>query len=57
MQKVDKKVKVKLGLQMRKTGSKLCGGTNMPVVRKITAKYEFCDAEEQLEFYIVKTED
>ena len=42
---------------MRKTGSKLCGGTNMPVVRKITVKYEFCDAEEQLEFYIVKTED
>ena len=54
---MDKKVKVKLGLQMRKTGSKLCGGTNMPVVRKITVKYEFCDPEEQLEFYIVKTED
>ena len=33
---------------MRKTATKLCGygGTNIPVVGKITVKCEFCDAEE-----------
>ena len=39
---------------MRKTATKLCGygGTNIPVVGKITVKCEFSDAEE---FHIVKT--
>ena len=39
---------------MRKTATKLCGygGTNIPVVGKITVRCEFCDAEE---FHIVKT--
>ena len=40
---------------MRKTATKLCGygGTNIPIVGKITVKCEFCDAEE---FHIVKTD-
>ena len=43
---------------MRKTAAKLCGyeGTNIPVIGKITVKCKFCDVEEQLEFYIVKTD-
>ena len=46
------------GVQMMKTSTKLCGyeGTNIPVVGKITAKCEFRDAEEPLEFNIVKTD-
>ena len=44
------------GEQMKKTATKFCGygGTNIPCVRRITVKCEF-HAEEQLEFYIVKT--
>ena len=43
---------------MRKTATKLCGygATNIPVVGKITVKSQFRDAEEQLEFYTVKTD-
>ena len=46
------------GMQMRKTATKLCGcgKNNIPVVGKITVKCEFCDAKEQSEFYIVKTD-
>ena len=44
-------------MTLEKTGTKLhgYGGNNIPVVGKITVKCESCDAEEQLEFYIVKT--
>ena len=46
-------------MTLEKTGTKLhgYGGNNIPVVGKITVKCEFCDAEEQLEFYIVKTDN
>ena len=46
------------GAQMRKTAKKLCGygETNIPVVQKIIVKCTFCDAEDQLKFYNVKTD-
>ena len=42
-------------VQMRKIATKLCGygGTNIPVIGKITMKCKLRDAKEQLEFYIV----
>ena len=45
-------------VQMMKTATKLCGygGTNIPVVGKISVNCEFRDIEEQSEFYIVKTD-
>ena len=45
-------------MMKRKTATKLCGcgGTNIPAVGKITVKWEFCDAEEQLQFYIMKND-
>ena len=45
-------------VQMMKTATKLYGygGTNIPVVGKISVKCEFRDTEEQSEFYIVKTD-
>ena len=46
------------GIQMMKTTTKLCGygGTNIPVVGKIMVQCKFREAEEESEFYIVKTE-
>ena len=45
-------------VKMKTTATKLCvyGGVNLPVVGKIHVKCEFRDAEEQAEFFIVKTD-
>ena len=55
--RIYKQIETK-GVQMRKTAIKLYGygGTNSTVVRKIIVKCEFCEAEDQSEFYIVKTD-
>ena len=55
--RIYKQIKTK-GVQMRKTVAKLCayGVTKIPAVGKIAVKWEFRDAEEQSEFYIVKTD-
>ena len=45
-------------VKMKTTATKLFvyGGADIPIVGKIDVKCEFCNAEEQAEFFIVKTD-
>ena len=45
-------------VKLKTTATKLCvyGGADLPIVGKIDVKCEFRDAEEQAEFFIVKTD-